>query len=91
MTTYLEQITALGELHGREGSPVSSDNYNEIEEAAYLKGYERGQWFADYQLGWEAACKASLLPEEAAIYNIELIPGSSQAYIMGYNSAKQYG
>lgn len=80
MTSYLEQITALGELHGKEGSPVSSDNYNEIEKTAYLKGYERGQWFADYELGWEAS-----------VNNIELMPGSSQAYIMGYNSAKQYG
>lgn len=80
MTDYLEQITALGELHGKEGSPVSSNNYNEIEAAAYLRGYKRGQWFADYHLGWEAA-----------VYNIELIPGSSQAYIMGYKSGKQYG
>lgn len=79
MTNYLEQITALGELHGRQDSPISLNNYNEIQKAAYLKGYERGQWFSDYELGWEAAT-----------YNIEIMPGSSEAYITGYKSSKDY-
>jgi|LakMenEpi03Aug12_release.lakeMendotaPanAssembly.Ray.scaffolds.fasta_scaffold1071351_2 hypothetical protein len=79
MTNYLEQITALGELHGKQDSPVSLNNYNKVEQAAYLAGYERGQWFADYELGWEAA-----------IYNIELMLGSSEAYIAGYKSSKDY-
>lgn len=55
MTTYLEQITTLGEADGLAHTGWNyPDTYRETKVAAYLKGYDRGYWFREYKLGYEA-------------------------------------
>ena len=55
MTTYLEQITALGEADGLAHTGWDyPETYRETEIQAYCKGYDRGYWFREYKLGYEA-------------------------------------
>lgn len=55
MTTYLEQITALGEADGLAHTGWNyPDTYRETEIKAYCKGYDRGYWFREYKLGYKA-------------------------------------
>jgi hypothetical protein len=55
MTTYLEQITALGEADGLAHKGWNyPETYRETEIQAYCKGYDRGYWFKEYKLGYEA-------------------------------------
>ena len=46
MTTYLEQITALGEADGLAHTGWDyPETYRETEIQAYCKGYDRVYWF----------------------------------------------
>jgi hypothetical protein len=55
MTTYLEQITALGEADGLAHTGWDyPETYRETEIQAYCKGYDRGYWFREYKLGYKA-------------------------------------
>jgi hypothetical protein len=55
MTTYLEQITALGEADGLAHKGWNyPDTYRQTEVAAYVKGYDIGYWFREYRLGYKA-------------------------------------
>lgn len=83
MTTYLEQITALGEADGLAHTGWDyPDTYRETEIAAYHKGYHRGYWFREYKLGYEAGVMALDIdldnPPEPYTY--------TNAFELGYNS-----
>ena len=55
MTTYLEQITALGEADGLAHTGWDyHETYRETEIQAYCKGYDRVYWFREYKLGYKA-------------------------------------
>lgn len=80
MTTYLEQITTLGEADGLAHTGWNyPDTYREAEIAAYLKGYDRGYWFREYKLGYEAGYSGlECMPR----------PPISEAYSLGHKEGK---
>lgn len=83
MTTYLEQITALGEADGLSHTGWDYPNtYRETEIKAYLKGYNKGYWFREYKLGYNAG----LLCLNIDLDNSPKPYAFTEAFKLGYKS-----
>jgi hypothetical protein len=83
MTTYLEQITALGEADGLAHTGWDyPETYRETEIQAYCKGYDRGYWFREYKLGYKAGVNdMDISLQEPCIH--------SEAFILGYKEGSK--
>ena len=83
MTTYLEQITALGEADGLAHTSWDyPETYREAEIQAYCKGYDRGYWFREYKLGYKAGVNdMDISLQEPCIH--------SEAFMLGYKEGSK--
>jgi hypothetical protein len=83
MTTYLEQITALGEADGLAHTGWDyPETYRETEIQAYCKGYDRGYWFREYKLGYKAGVNdMDISLQEPCIH--------SEAFMLGYKEGSK--
>ena len=83
MTTYLEQITALGEADGLAHTGLDyPETYRETEIQAYCKGYDRGYWFREYKLGYKAGVNdMDISLQEPCIH--------SEAFMLGYKEGSK--